>query len=469
MSFYLGIDLGTSYFKSGIFNKNGKIVGLGRCAVEKQDNGVICELPIVTFWATLRECVSQAIEKAGINPNKIESLSYSSQANSFVLLDESNNPLTPLILWPDTRAEKMPTEFQRVIERDDFQQKTGLGIKPGIQSMAAKLIWFQQNQTEISRKVKSVMSISDFLIFSLTDKKISDFSTSSMIGMFDVSERKWWNEALELLNINENYLSFPKRSGTYVGTLTEKGAKRIGLSVETEFFLGALDHHMVAVGADLLDSNNISESTGTVLACVNYKKGYKPQAGINIAPGLKKDYFFQMAFNENGATALEWYQKNFASELSILELLKLAEKIEPGCDGLKAAPCADKFEGLSGFQNLREEHSHGHFVRAILESTSNSLGDLTSSLDKENLSEAIISSGGGAQSPLWIQTKADMLNKTFMLPECSELACLGAAKIALMGVTETGEKRSVVTQKSSFQVIKPNIRNVQKYKLEKIK
>ena len=101
-----------------------------------------------------------------------------------------------------------------------------------------------------------------------------------------------------------------------------------------------------------------------------------------------------MAFNENGATALEWYQKKFAPELSIEELLKMAEGIAPGSDGLKASPCVDKFESLSGFQNITNKHSHGHFVRAILESTGLSLRDLICSLDKENVSEVLIASGG---------------------------------------------------------------------------
>ena len=468
MGFYLGIDLGTSYFKAGIFDEQGNLAGLGRCFVNKQtDDGKICELPIAEFWVTLRKCIKQAIEKAKINSNEIVAVSYSSQANSFVLLDEMDNPLTPLILWPDKRAGQIPSALQSLLENRNFLKKTGLGILPGMQSMAAKIVWIQENKPEIWEKVNSIVSISDYLTFSLTGQKISDFSTSSMTGLFDVSEEKWWDEALRLLNISKKLLSPPKRTGSFVGTLAGKRVKQLGLSVDTKFFLGGLDHHIVAVGASLPNSTNISESTGTVLACVNYQKGFCPEEGINIAPGLRKGYYFQMAFNENGATALEWYQKKFAPELSIIELLKMAEGIAPGSDGLKALPCADKFESLSGFQNITNKHSHGHFVRAILESTGLSLRDLVRSLDKKNVSEALTASGGGAQSHLWIQIKADILNKVFIIPECSELACQGAALIGLMGVSQNVNKKEYFEKQIRYvQIINPNPVDVEKYKLE---
>lgn len=471
MSFFLGIDLGTSYFKAGVFDTQGKLVGLGRSMVKKEiGDGAICELPIIEFWDTLKESVNQAILKAEVKPTEILSISYSSQANSFVLLDENGNPLTPLILWPDERAGEIPDSLKKLIEKEDFQQKTGLGILPGIHSMLAKLIWFQEHQSDTWDKVKSVMSISDYLTYFLTGQKISDFSTASMTGLFDVCEEKWWDEAVKIIGVNNDFLNHPKRTGSYVGTITQKGVQQLGLSTDTKFFLGGLDHHMVAVGADLPNSGNTSESTGTVLASVNYTKGYKPQNGINIAPGLKKDCFFQMAFNENGATALEWYQKNFAPELSLDELLEMAENIPPGCDGLKAVPSADKYEGLSGFRNIKKEHTHAHFIRAILESTSLSLRELVNKLDNKNLSENIVSSGGGARSLLWIQIKADILNKRFILPKCSELACQGAAYIGAAGIMQNKTDKIFFREETnSNRTLIPNPQNVDKYKKLKCK
>lgn len=458
--FYLGIDLGTSYFKVGIVDNNKNLIGLGRCGVNKRtESDIVCELPIVDFWAILRECVDQALQQSGVTPSEICSISYSSQANSFLLLDDKYCPLTPLILWPDERAVELPLAVKSLFEKPEFQNETGLGILPGIHCMIAKIIWFQEHKPEVWKKVKSIMSISDYLTFYLTGKAISDFSTSSLTGLFSTKHEKWWDEALEAIKINKDFLSFPKRTGTYVGTLSQKGAIQLGLSQNTKFFLGGLDHHMVAVGAGLPGSNNISESTGTVLACVNYKEGYSPQKDIDIASGLDENYYFQMAFNENGATSLEWYQKTIAPDFTIDELLKMAEKISPGSDGLIALPCANKYEGLAGFRNVKERHSYGHFTRALLESTGFSLQDLINKLDKDNLSGNVISAGGGARSFLWTQIKADILNRTFVLLESNELACQSAALIGMDAAS-----RLFLNRKKQDVLINPNPDNVENYK-----
>ena len=58
MDFFLGIDLGTSYFKAGIFDGNGNLKGLGRQLVKKETgDGSICELPVSVFWNTLQKCL----------------------------------------------------------------------------------------------------------------------------------------------------------------------------------------------------------------------------------------------------------------------------------------------------------------------------------------------------------------------------------------------------------------------------
>lgn len=466
MSFFLGIDLGTSYFKAGVFDEQGRLKGLGRCAVNKEaGDGDFCELPVPAFREILRTCVGHAVENSGISPREIKAVSYSSQANSFVLLDKTDEPLTPLVLWPDERVKRLPDSFQTLIGRPDFQEKTGLGISPGIQSLAAKVHWYSINRSRIWEQVKSILSISDYFTFMLTGEKVSDGSTASMTGLFDVRGHRWWNDALEMLEIEQRYLPLPVNTGTFVGTLTGKGAEWIGLSPGTSFFAGALDHHMAAVGAGLQRLKNVSESTGTVLACVNYRQGYKPGKGINIAPGPENDHYFQMAFDENGAASLEWYQKKYVPGLSMATLLEMAEDIEPGSDGLTAKPNVNKFAKLQGFSNVKEFHTPAHFVRAILESTALSLSKLTKDLNVPDLVTSIIPTGGGAQSLLWLQIKADMLNKTFLVPECNELACQGTAMMAFMGNDFPQNMNDTIKTWVRFKkTITPNHENVEKYK-----
>ncbi|MGV8136677.1 MAG: L-fuculokinase [Mangrovibacterium sp.] len=437
MKYFLGIDMGTSYFKAGLFNEMGKLVGLGRLSLKKNMTGKVCELPVSVFWESLRGCIAEAIRNAKINPGEIRTLSYSSQANSFIFLDRYDRPLTPLILWPDRRAEGIDMAPD-VIERSDYTEITGLGIKPGSQFVIAKINWFQKMQPQIWAQVKSVMSISDYLVFSLTGQKLSDYSTAAMTGLFNISKRQWYSEMLNTLSLSPVQLSLPVTMGTMVGRLTDGGAQLLGLSGNVSFSTGGLDHQVAAIGAGLPVNNYFSESTGTVLACVCYINNYRPRAGVCSAPGLDDDHFFQMIFDDNGAASLEWYQKKFAPGYSITELVEMAESVEAGSDDLIAAPVVSNFDNLNGFSNIKKYHHHGHFIRAILESTALSLHNILNVL-KENIQPAgIVATGGGAKSRLWVQIKANLTGMDFLVPECSESACLGAAALGALGTKEYG-------------------------------
>jgi sugar (pentulose or hexulose) kinase len=440
MSFFLGIDLGTSYFKAGIFDKNGQLKGLGRKYVEKINDDLFCELPVPVFQKTLSECVNDAIDNAGISPDEINAASYSSQANSFILLDHNDDPLTNLILWPDKRAKNI-----HIPVAGDFLRKTGIGIKPNEEFALAKILWFQKEQPEIWEQVASIMSISDYLVFKLTGQKVCDYGTASMTGLFDQTVTGWWDRQLNRFHIREKQLPAPVRSGTMIGHFTKEGADRLGLSSHTHLCLGGLDHHMAAIGAGITFNRNVCESTGTVLACVDYQDGYAPKTGFCVAPGLHENSYFRMIFDNNGAATLEWYQKKYAPEYTLPQLIEKAATIKPGSNGLIALPCANKYPELTGFSQTQDiRYTHGHFVRALLESIACSLRNLIAKMGKTSQPSVIIPTGGGGRNGLLIKIKAESLHTTFRVPECTESACMGAALLAAAGIKEKGDINDLV-------------------------
>lgn len=450
MSFFLGIDLGTSYFKAGVFDREGKLRGLGRQPVVKSGAAVgRCELTPARFRRTLRLAIAQALSEAGTRAERIGALSWSSQANSFILLDASDEPLTPLILWPDGRGTDAP---EALTGRTDFMDATGLGIAPGGGSMISKTERFRHRQPRLWDRTRSIMTISDYLAFGLTGHRVGEWGTASMTGLFDVARRGWWDEALGICGIARERLSVPLETGTCAGRISVSGARLTGLSAGTALFAGGLDHHIAAVGAGATCRNHISESTGTVLACVGYKDVYEPRRGVNTAPGLDRGHYFSMAFEGNGAAALEWYRRNHAAGMSMVELLELAAKVETGCGGLTARPCADRYAALEGFENIRPHHSEGHFARAILESTARSLSQLVLSLEGGGSpAEAVVPTGGGARSRLWLQIKADLLGREFLVPESGELACKGAAMLCAVGTSHFGSIEEAAAEWTGFK------------------
>ena len=465
MELFLGIDLGTSYFKAGLFDTNGKLRGLGRKFVEKDTgDGDKCELPVDYFWSLLQQCIADAYQQAQAKPEDIRAVSYSSHASSFLLLGINDKPLTSLILWLDSRVNEIDSVVRCIYKRSDFREVTGLGIELSTQFCIAKLSWFQKYQPLLWGQVKRIMTISDYLTFGLTGETVGDLGTASLLGLLDIRKCQWWDDALQILKLDKQQLSIPFRPGTMAGKITKEGARRTGLPYGIPFITGGLDHHIAALGAGMGQLADMSESTGTVLACVNCRDEYFPKTDICIAPGLNDNCYFQMAFDENGANPLEWYRKQYTPELSIPDLLDMAADIKIGSEGLVACPCAGSYKNPDGFRNVTQLHQHGHFVRAILESTAFSLAGITEKLVGKNLPDRIVSTGGGARSTLWRQIKADLLGIEVAVTECSEPACMGAALFAAIAVGRFNNiKEAASVWIKNKEIVMPNLENRKLY------
>ncbi|MBR7096036.1 MAG: hypothetical protein IKC73_07455 [Clostridia bacterium] len=110
----------------------------------------------------------------------------------------------------------------------------------------------------------------------------------------------------------------------------------------------------------------------------------------------------------------------------------------PGSDGVTFLPylCGSTMPKYNpaargSFTGLTTEHTRAHFVRAVMESVSCMLRANLEYLSLE--ATEIRAMGGGAQSPLWCQMKADMTGVRLLTLKNKETACLGAAILAGVG------------------------------------
>lgn len=428
---FLGIDLGTSYFKSGVFDASGKMLGFERLAVPKWQEGSISELSHDGFLNTVRNCVTAAIRDSGRDIDEIVSLSYGSQANSFILLDHDRQEISPITIWNDGQA-CLTREVGEFAAGKAFRDITGMGMGISNYNLINRLKWLQYSNGGLWQRTAHVLTLPDYLSFKLIGEMAVDASTSSLTGLLDFRNAEWWEEAITIAGLNKSQLSNIYPLGTKTGMVKDK-SNFLGLKEGTVFCCGGLDHHVAAIGAGVGKFFDVSESTGTVIAAVELSPDCKTQDNICLARGLSDSMCFRMTFDENGALALEWYQRNYAPTLTFDELFRMAESANEDCDGLVAYPSANKYEGLSGFRNVRPKHHHGHFIKAIMQSTAKSLDNIFNELEVKP-DARIVSTGGGAKSLLWQKVKNRVTGREMSRPASAEAACLGAAMIAAAGV-----------------------------------
>jgi xylulokinase len=416
MTLLLGIDLGTSYFKVGLFDLSGALRGLGRVAVTPTvAQPGRAELPVDVFWRLLRQGLAEARQQAG--PGDIAGISYSSQANTFVLLDRHDAPLTPLVMWTDLRAEPLDQELAGFVRSADFSQHTGLGGMTG-RSASAKAWWFQRNEPELWQRARRMMTISDYFTFALTGERVGDAGTAALLGIRDLTAGKWWPKALHTFGISEKMLSTALRPGGAGGRTIAQATALLDLPAGIPVAVGSLDHHVAALGAGVGSVADVSISTGTVLAALALTDGISAQPGGFHGPHFTGPGFFRLAFDSMGAGQLEDYQRSRAPDFTVEQLIAEAGKVSAGRQ-VDHRPRRDA--------SVRE---HGMTVRYLLEKIAFTHRGLVSRAAGGAPVRTVVATGGGTRSDLWLQIKADMLGLPVLVPLSAESACLGAAMLA---------------------------------------
>lgn len=421
MTLLLGIDLGTSYFKVGLFDAAGTMKGLGRVAVPKQIPAPgRCELEVEKFWLLLRQGLAEALAEAGASSGDIAGVSYSSQANTFVLLDHEDRPLTPLVSWLDERGDPVEEAMIRFSKSVEFAGTVGFAGILGF-CAAPKWRWFQRNEPGLWSRTRRAMTISDYLTFALTGERAGDASTAALMGFYDLKGKCWWSDALRAFSIDPALLSDPLPPGARCGQTTSKGAALLGLPAGVPFTVGGLDHHVAGLGCGLGRLGELCISTGTVLAAMTLVDVVTPRPGCYHGLHFDRAGYFRMAFNPKGAGQLEDYRREHAPDFEFERLLGLAA----------GAPAGRVPE--SGRQPETLDAKHGVAVRRLLEDIAFSHRALIEQVSGNNPPRRVVATGGGARSVLWLEIKAAVLDATIVTTECPERACLGAAMLAGAG------------------------------------
>ena len=207
------------------------------------------------------------------------------------------------------------------------------------------------------------------------------------------------------------------------------------------------------IGVGNIRPGLISESTGSFLAIHTVSSNFfdKRDAGIHNFCNAVENTYALIGVCPTAGSVFNWFKENFCEKekeyaektgSNIFELLiEKAEKITAGSDGLimlpylsgKGSPDPDP-QAKGSWYGFRLHHKKEHLVRALMESIAYTL---KSNIDvfKENGLDVkeIRSFGGGSQSGIWNQIKADVCRLPIITSNYSEPGCLGAAIIAGVG------------------------------------
>ena len=340
MAKILSIDLGTTYFKVSLFDRNGRLCDLCRIAppIAAAQAGY-AELPAGAFDRAILQGISELRSRSSRGLTDVAAVTFATQTNSFMLLDSGERPLTPLILWPDRRAADLEAEVCRRCDIPGFSTTAGFS-RINFQCMPAKLLWLQGQSPEIWKRAGKLCLISDYLTLLLTGKHVTEAGAAGLTGLVDIHRCRWYPEMLARFEIDEHRLPAIVRAGIDLGPITPRAARRFELPPSCRFVVGCLDQYAGAIGVGNVEPGMISETTGTVLATIRCADRFaaQPNPAVLQGPAFREGLYWQMAFGELSANYLHWYRNQLPDRPDFDQLTALAEHVEPGAEGLSSRP-----------------------------------------------------------------------------------------------------------------------------------
>jgi xylulokinase len=439
----VGIDLGTQSLKAVVCDERlgvlgSHAVGYGtsypRPGWAEQDPRV--------WEGALAPAIAGALAAAGVKAGDVAGLAIVGQLDGCVAVDGSGAPLHAALIWQDRRA------IAHVVDAPADRVFSVAGQIADASHLAPKTRWLREQGTRAARYHLPV----SYLVERLTGEAVLDPGQASTTMLFDLAATTWSPELLTAFGVDAHALPRVAPATAVAGTLTSDGAALTGLPAGTTVAVGTGDDFAAPLGAGIVDSGPIVCVLGTaeVVGAVSSTLVIDTPAGRAASdpwralpePMVETHAYPTGAwFVENpgwlSGGAVRW-AATLLGCASDAELDALATSAPPGADGVTFVPAlagamTPQWRGHARgtLHGLTPAHGREHVARAVLEGLAFACRDVVGRLTGLGLpAREVVVLGGGGQSALWLQIRADVLGLRHAVAARTDTAAIGGAMLA---------------------------------------
>ena len=429
---YLGLDLGTSAVKLCVIDATGQLVAQAAVDLEishpfegasEQD----CE----SWWAATRAAI------AALDPTlrtAIKAIGLSGQMHGAVVLDADRQPIRPVILWNDARAD---VECADMLAAEPLAAQIA-GVMPMPGFTAPKILWLARHDPTVHAQIRHVLLPKDYIGLRLHGELVTDPSDAAGTSWFDQAARRWSSRLCDISATDPAWLPRVMHGTEIAGMLLPDVAADLGLTPGIPVAAGAGDGAAGAVGLGAVHAGDGFISLGTSGQLFVTTDSYRPNienrihAYAHTVPG----HWFQMAAMLNGARPMAWLAELLNRPIDVL--LDEAAQSQPGplvlpyLTGERTPHGDTTIRG--GFANLGETTTQGSLMRAVLEAIAFSFADAAQAFAAAGTTPtSVLAIGGGTRSDLLMQMIADITGISLGRSDDAVVGpALGAARLAVV-------------------------------------
>lgn len=467
--YVMALDAGTTSNRCILFNEKGEVCSLAqREFTQYFPKPGWVEHDANEIWATQLAVAVEAMSKIGASAEDIAAIGITNQRETTIVWDKATGePIYHAIVWQCRRTSEYCDELKAQSLTESFRSKTGLVIDAYFS--ATKLKWILDNvegARERAEKGELLFgTVETWLIWKLTKGHVhvTDYSNASRTMMFNITELKWDDDILSVLDIPKCMLPNVKPSSCIYG-------------IADPAFLGgpipiggaAGDQQSALFGQTCFFQGEAKNTYGTGCFLL-MNTGDKPVFSKNglvttIAWGLdgKVTYALEGSIFVGGAS-IQWLRDEMRFIDSAADSEYMANKVDD-CNGCYVVPA---FTGLGApywdqyargaIVGLTRGVNKYHIIRATLESIAYQVYDVVKAMQADSGLDitALKVDGGASANDFLMQFQSDILKVAVNRPSCVETTAMGAAYLAGLAVGYFANKEDVIKNQQLDRVFKP--------------
>ncbi|UCD85742.1 MAG: FGGY-family carbohydrate kinase [Deltaproteobacteria bacterium] len=464
--YILAIDHGTSGVKVALMSTRGVLAGFEyeKTPIYFLPDGGAEQDP--GDWERALVNASRRLMAQGLVPvDRIAAVCCSSTFSSTVAVDEGGNHLMNSLTWMDSRGAPYIKEVVKGFPSIEgyglfnilpWIRRTGGGPQLSGKDDIAHVLLIKYEYPEVYGKTHMFLGSKDYLNLRLTGKFAASYDSMTLFWVTNTRDIKniYYDDSLiGKLKIDRSKLPPMRSSIGVLGTISPEMADKIGLNKEVKVVMGSPDHQSAGIGSGAVRDfeGHIYIGTSSWIQCVvPFKKTDMFHSIASLPTSIPGKYYCANEQDIAGGCLAFLvdniiYHKNKLNQGDppdeVYEYLdEIAAGVPAGSGRLIFTPWlngertpVDDTTVRGGIHNLKMTTTTDHIVRAFFEGVAYNCRWALKYIEKftGRRMDPLNIVGGGANSEVWCQIFADVLNRTIrQVQDPMQTNTRGAAFIA---------------------------------------
>lgn len=440
----LAIDLGTSALKVALVNAVGEILA---CEQETQNVSLLpnggAEQNPEDWWNAIVRAAKRVLSQNSALAQNVAAIACTTQWSGTVPVDRAGKAIHNAIIWMDARGAPyvkkiagggIEVEGYNVTRLVPWLRKTGgMPTRSGKDSIA-HILWLKHERPEIYNAAHKFLEPKDYLNLRLTGHFAAGYDSIILHWVTNnrnIAHVDYDAQLLNFVGVAREKLPDLKSPTAVLGNIIPEIAREFGLRDDVRVVMGTPDVHSAALGSGAVRDFDAHLYVGTSAWMCCHVPWKKTDISHNMAslPSALPNRYLLTNEQETAGMCLTYLRDNLFFPNDELNTPKpehayrafdaLAARVPAGSDKLIFTPWlygertpVENHSIRGGFFNQSLQTTRAHMIRAVMEGVAYNARWLRDAVEKfcARKIASLNFIGGGANSDVWCQIFADVLN-----------------------------------------------------------